>query len=162
MKNNSLSKSFTRYAAIQAIYSLNYSKNLPEIQTYLINNNAFLIDLDVKVNFDKTKINKIFLIKILEVIQNNQKKIDELISSNLNNGWNIDRLPIVQLAILRVAISEMINFPKTSVGIIISEYLMLTESFCTEKECAFTNAILENIYKNLNNKESNESRTKNT
>ena len=99
MKNNSLSKSFTRYAAIQAIYSLNYSKNLPEIQTYLINNNAFLIDLDVKVNFDKTKINKIFLIKILEVIQNNQEKIDELISSNLNNGWNIDRLPIVQLAI---------------------------------------------------------------
>ena len=162
MKNNSLSKSFTRYAAIQAIYSLNYSKNLPEIQTYLINNNAFITDLDVKVNFDKTKINKIFLIKILEVIQNNQEKIDELISSNLNNGWNIDRLPIVQLAILRVAISEMINFPKTSVGIIISEYLMLTESFFTEKECAFTNAILENIYKNLNDKESSESRTKNT
>jgi N utilization substance protein B len=129
MKNNSLSKSFTRYAAIQAIYSLNYSKNLPEIQTYLINNNAFLIDLDVKVTFDKTKINKVFLLKILEVIQNNQEKIDGLISSNLTNDWNIDRLPVVQLAILRVAISEMINFPKTSVGIIISEYLMLTESF---------------------------------
>jgi len=162
MKNNSLSKSFTRYAAIQAIYGLNYSKNLPEIQSYLINNDAFLIDLDVKVNFDKTKINKIFLLKILEVIQDNQKKIDELISSNLSNGWNIDRLPVVQLAILRVAISEMINFPKTSVGIIISEYLMLTESFFTEKECAFTNAILENIYKNLKNIGSSESRTKNT
>ena len=162
MKNNSLSKSFTRYAAIQAIYNLNYSTNLPEIQTYLIDNNAFLIDVDVKVNFDKTKINKIFFLKILEVVQKNQDKIDKLISYNLTKGWNLDRLPIVQLAILRVAISEMINFPKTSVGIIISEYLMLTESFLTEKECAFTNAILENIYKNLNNKESNESRTKNT
>ena len=162
MKNNSLSKSFTRYAAIQAIYNLNYSKNLPEIQTYLIDNNAFLVDMDVKVNFNKTKINKIFFLKILEVVQKNQDKIDKLISYNLAKGWNLDRLPIVQLAILRVAISEMINFPKTSVGIIISEYLMLTESFFTEKECAFTNAILENIYKNLNNKESNESRTKNT
>ena len=162
MRNNSLSKSFTRYAAIQAIYNLNYSKNLPEIQTYLIDNNAFLVDVDVKVNFNKTKINKIFFLKILEVVQKNQDKIDKLISYNLAKGWNLDRLPIVQLAILRVAISEMINFPKTSVGIIISEYLMLTESFFTEKECAFTNAILENIYKNLNNKESNESRTKNT
>ena len=56
----------------------------------------------------------------------------------------------------------MMNFPKTSLGIIISEYLMLTESFFTEKEYAFTNAILENIYKNLNDKESSESRTKNT
>lgn len=162
MKNNSLSKSFTRYAAIQAIYNLNYSKNLPEIKTYLIDNNAFLIDVDVKVNFDKTKINKVFFLKVLEVVQKDQDKIDKLISYNLSEGWNLDRLPIVQLAILRVAISEMISFPKTSVGIIISEYLMLTESFFTEKECAFTNAILENIYKNLNNKESSESRTKNT
>tara|TARA_Y100000022_G_C13178907_1_gene342357 strand:+ start:257 stop:745 length:489 start_codon:yes stop_codon:yes gene_type:complete len=162
MKNNSLSKSFTRYAAIQAIYNLNYSKDLSEIQTYLINNNAFIIDDDVKVNFGKTKINKMFFIKILDVVKKNQDKIDKLISYNLNKGWNIHRLPVVQLAILRVAISEMINFPKTSVGIIISEYLMLTESFFTVKECAFTNAILENIYKNLNNNESSESRTRNT
>jgi len=162
MKNNSLSKSFTRYAAIQAIYNLNYSKNLPEIQMYLIDNNAFLIDVDIKVNFKKTKINKFFFLKILEVVQKKQDKIDQLISYNLNNGWNINRLPLVQLAILRVAISEMINFPKTSVGIIISEYLMLTESFFTEKECAFTNAILENIYKNLKSKESSEPRTTNT
>jgi len=162
MKNNSLSKSFTRYAAIQAIYNFTYSKNLSEIQMYLIDNNAFFIDVDIKVNFEKTKINKFFFLKILDVVQKKQDKIDQLISYNLNNGWNINRLPLVQLAILRVAISEMINFPKTSVGIIISEYLMLTESFFTEKECAFTNAILENIYKNLKSKESSESRTKNT
>ena len=162
MKNNSLSKSFTRYAAIQAIYNLNYSKNLPEIQMYLIDNNAFLIDVDIKVNFKKTKINKFFFLKILDVVHKKKDKIDQLISYNLNNGWNINRLPLVQLAILRVAISEMINFPKTSVGIIISEYLMLTESFFTEKECAFTNAILENIYKNLKSKESSEPRTTNT
>ena len=103
-----------------------------------------------------------FFIKILDVVKKNQDKIDKLISYNLNKGWNIHRLPVVQLAILRVAISEMINFPKTSVGIIISEYLMLTESFFTVKECAFTNAILENIYKNLNKNESSESRTRNT
>ena len=75
MKNNSLSKSFTRYAAIQAIYNFNYSKNLPEIQMYLIDNNAFLIDVDVKVNFEKTKINKFFFLKILEVVQKSKIKL---------------------------------------------------------------------------------------
>ena len=44
----------------------------------------------------------------------------------------------------------MMIYPKTSVGIIISEYIMFTESFYTKKECSFTNAILEKIYKKLN------------
>ena len=42
MKNNSLSKSFTRYAAIQAIYNLNFSKNLDDIKKDLIENKVFL------------------------------------------------------------------------------------------------------------------------
>ena len=52
-------------------------------------------------------------------------------------------------ALLRVAISEMITYPKTSMGIIISEYLMLAESFSIEKENNFINAILDKIHQKL-------------
>ena len=75
--------------------------------------------------------------------------ISNLISNNLGNTWTLQRLPKVLQALLKVAISEMITYPKTSMGIIITEYLMLAESFSIEKENNFINAILDKIHKKL-------------
>jgi len=72
-----------------------------------------------------------------------------LIKKNLEKNWSIERLPKVSLAILRVAISEMITYPKTSIGIIVSEYLSLAESFDLENDSGFINAILDKIHKEL-------------
>ena len=60
MKNNSLSKSFTRYAAIQALYNFNFSENLDDIKKYLTAEKVFFIDSNLEVNFKKTKMNKNF------------------------------------------------------------------------------------------------------
>ena len=51
MKNNSLSKSFTRYAAIQALYNFNFSENLDDIKKYLTAEKVFFIDSNLEVNF---------------------------------------------------------------------------------------------------------------
>ena len=150
MRNNSISKSLTRYAAIQALYNFNYSKDLNDIKNFLTTNKGFLIDSNFEINFKKTKMNKVFFLKIIDFIGKEKKNIDELINLNLSDGWSLSRLPKVQLAILRVAVAEMITYPKTSIGIIISEYIMFTESFFTDKEFSFTNAILEKIYNKLN------------
>jgi len=150
MRNNSISKSLTRYAAIQALYNFNYSKDLNDIKKFLTTNKGFLIDSNFEINFKKTKMNKVFFLKIIDFIDKEKKIIDELINLNLSDGWSLSRLPKVQLAILRVAVAEMMTYPKTSIGIIISEYIMFTESFFTDKEFSFTNAILEKIYNKLN------------
>ena len=150
MRNNSISKSLTRYAAIQALYNFNYSKDLDDIKKFLTTNKGFLIDSNFEINFKKTKMNKVFFLKIIDFIDKEKKIIDELINLNLSDGWSLSRLPKVQLAILRVAVAEMMTYPKTSIGIIISEYIMFTESFFTDKEFSFTNAILEKIYNKLN------------
>ena len=110
----------------------------------------FFIDSNFEINFKKTKMNKVFFLKIIDFIGKEKKVIDELINLNLSDGWSLSRLPKVQLAILRVAVAEMMTYPKTSIGIIISEYIMFTESFFTDKEFSFTNAILEKIYNKLN------------
>ena len=150
MRNNSISKSLTRYAAIQALYNFNNSKDLNDIKNFLTTNKGFFIDSNLEINFKKTKMNKVFFLKIIDFIGKEKKNIDELINLNLSDGWSLSRLPKVQLAILRVAVAEMITYPKTSIGIIISEYIMFTESFFTDKEFSFTNAILEKIYNKLN------------
>ena len=150
MKNKSISKSLTRYAAIQALYNFHYSKDLNDIKNFLTTNKGFLIDSNCEINFKETKMNKVFFLKIIDFIGKEKKIIDELINLNLSEGWSLSRLPKVQLAILRVAVAEMMTYPKTSIGIIISEYIMFTESFFTDKEFSFTNAILEKIYNKLN------------
>ena len=78
-----------------------------------------------------------------------EKVISKLISENLRTGWSLSRLPKVLEALLRAAISEMISYPETSTGIIISEYLKLAESFNISKENSFINAILDKVHKEL-------------
>ena len=43
----------------------------------------------------------------------------------------------------------MISYPQTTMGIIVTEYLMLAESFSIEKENNFINAILDKIHQKL-------------
>ena len=46
-------KSFSRYAAIQAIYNSDYSEDFDKIQNYFLINDDFRIYFDFKVDVDK-------------------------------------------------------------------------------------------------------------
>ena len=146
------SKTFSRYVAIQALYNSNYQNDYEQIKKYFLDTNEFELQFDFKVNLHSYKLNKIFLKTLLLTFNEERNKVDSLIESNLENNWNLNRLPKVLLSILRVAVTEMIISKKTSIGIIASEYIMFTESFYTENEYLFINAILEKIYFNLQKK----------
>ncbi|MBS91974.1 MAG: transcription antitermination factor NusB [Rickettsiales bacterium] len=146
MKKNLNPKTLSRYAAVQAIYNLNFSTNEIDIKEYFLNRKEFTLKLDFDLQFEGKNFNKKLFIEIFELFNKKKDKIDELIKLNLDSNWYLERLPKVLHAILRVAISEMFLSPKISFAILISEYLKLTESFCSKNECPFTNAILQKIY----------------
>ena len=146
------SKTFSRYVAIQALYNSNYQNDYERIKKYFLDTNEFELQFDFKINLHRYKFNKNFLKALLLKFNEERNKVDSLIESNLENNWNLNRLPKVLLSILRVAVTEMIISKNTSIGIIASEYIMFTESFYTESEYLFTNAILEKIYLNLKKK----------
>ena len=146
------SKTFSRYVAIQALYNSNYQNDYERIEKYFLDTNEFELQFDFKINLHRYKLNKSFLKALLLTFNEERNKVDSLIESNLENNWNLNRLPKVLLSILRVAVTEMIISKNTSIGIIASEYIMFTESFYTENEYLFTNAILEKIYLNLQKK----------
>ena len=145
-------KTFSRYVAIQALYNSNYQNDYETIKNYFLEGSEFKLQFDFKMNLRRYKFNKNFLKTLLVTFNEEKNKVDGLIESNLQKNWNLKRLPIVLLSILRVAVTEMIISKNTSIGIIASEYIMFTESFYTEKEYLFTNAILEKIYSNLQKK----------
>ena len=145
-------KTFSRYVAIQALYNSNYQNDYETIKNYFLDPSEFKLQFDFKMNLHNHKVNKNFLKTLLVTFNREKNKVDGLIESNLEKDWNLNRLPIVLLSILRVAVTEMIISKNTSIGIIASEYIMFTESFYTENEYLFTNAILEKIYFNLQKK----------
>ena len=146
------SKTCSRYVAIQALYNSNYQNDYETIKNYFLDPSEFKLQFDFKINLHKYKLNKNFLKTLLVTFNQEKNKVDSLIESNLQNDWKLKRLPVVLLSILRVAVTEMIISKNTSIGIIASEYIMFTESFYTENEYLFTNAILEKIYFNLQKK----------
>ena len=158
MKNNKLSKSFSRYGAIQALYNLNFTEDFGQIKRNFSENEDCFLYVDFKNKLNERKFNRGYLLKILNTYEDKRLTINELIQKNLYENWNIERLPKVLLSIVRVAVAEMLVSPRISIGIIVSEYLIFTESFFTDKECSFINAILEKIFLEL---KENEQRTTN-
>ena len=126
--NKILPKTLSRYLAVQAAYNLIISSEKDEIINNF-NSKSTLIFLDFEKQIKKKSINKSFFLKIFNNFCDKKISIDELISKNLNGKWSLGRLPLVVSAVLSVAVSEIILFPKTSIKIIVSEYLEIAESF---------------------------------
>ena len=146
--NKILPKTLSRYLAVQAAYNLIISSEKDEIINNF-NSKSTLIFLDFEKQIKKKSINKSFFLKIFNNFCDKKISIDELISKNLNGKWSLGRLPIVVSAVLSVAVSEIILFPKTSIKIIVSEYLEIAESFHNIDEIKFINAILDKIHKEI-------------
>ena len=146
--NKVLPKTLSRYLAVQSVYNLIISSEKDEIINNFNSKNT-LIFIDFEKQIKKKNINKSFFLKIFNNFCDKKISIDELISKNLNGKWSLGRLPLVVSAILSVAVSEIILFPKTSIKIIVSEYLEIAESFHNIDEIKFINAILDKIYKEI-------------
>ena len=148
--NKILPKTLSRYLAVQAAYNLIINSEKDEIINNF-NSKSTLIFIDFEKQIKKKNINKSFFLKIFNNFCDKKISIDKLISKNLNGKWSLGRLPLVVSAVLSVAVSEIILFPKTSIKIIVSEYLEIAESFHNINEIKFINAILDKIYKEIQN-----------
>ena len=142
-------KSLSRYLAIQAIFNQSFGFDQKQIEKEFVTQNDFKFHIGSDLDSDKKTFDKVFFKKIFNNVFEKEDIICDLISNHLQKNWTLKRLPKVLQALLRVAISEMITYPQTSIGIIITEYLMLAESFNIEKENNFINAILDKIHRKL-------------
>tara|TARA_B100000886_G_scaffold329872_1_gene279697 strand:+ start:54 stop:506 length:453 start_codon:yes stop_codon:yes gene_type:complete len=145
-KNN---KSITRFVSVQTLYCLHYDDDLLDRQIFFLDDKHFNFFKDFENKIEKNEFDQNFLKKLLNKYKQDKVLIDQLIKKNLNKKWDIKRLPIVLYSILSIAVSEMIIDPKIPLGVIITEYINVTNCFFYDDEFAFVNAVLEKIYKNL-------------
>ena len=145
--------SLARYLSIQAMYKyIETGQNLEEILSEFNNFHVKNVIFDFENSYEKSDlyVDKNYFNSLIKTYQNERIKIDKLIESNLKDDWTIIRLPKVVQAIIKIAVAEMLEFPKLSIKIIASEYIILTESFFSKNESSFVNGLIQSIYDQLN------------
>jgi len=88
-------------------------------------------------------------VKILfrKAVQNSQK-CSELIDKNTTN-WEVDRIALMDILVMQLAITEIMEFPEIPVKVTLNEYIEIAKYYCTSKSSTFVNGILDNIVKEI-------------
>ena len=60
-------------------------------------------------------------------------------------GWTLDRMPVVDRALLRMATFELLARPDVPTGVVISEAVELATQYSTEESGRFVNGVLATI-----------------
>ena len=89
-----------------------------------------------------------FAQSILTAIEENSSKVDEVIENNLK-GWSIQRLPKVSLAVLRLAVGEMLFVDDVPAGVSVNEAVELTKKYGTNDDASYVNGVLGSVAKSL-------------
>ena len=76
-------------------------------------------------------------------VESGLEALDDTISSALSDGWVIDRLARIELAVLRCGVFELISMPNIPVKAVVSEYAALAD--VCGAEVGFVNAVLDRL-----------------
>jgi N utilization substance protein B len=154
MKNQVNAKSLSRIAAIQTIYQYHKSENSADINKLISQMKDFYKSENLAADFGLSSEEQNHLtIKLsvkyfedlvlqtidhLTIIQNHLKKL-------LSQESDIERLPILLLAVLEVGISEIMFFPQTPKNVIIDQFTNISNNMLEEHNIGFVNSILDKL-----------------
>ena len=81
----------------------------------------------------------------------NAKKCSDLIDNNTTN-WEVERIALMDILVMQLAITEVLEFPEIPVKVTLNEYIEISKYYCTSKSSTFVNGILDNIVKEIREK----------
>lgn len=96
----------------------------------------------------KDETDKEFAVKLLRESLFNGKEYKELIDKYTKN-WESERIALMDMVIMQIAIAEIIEFPSIPISVSLNEYIDIAKSYSTIKSASFINGILDAIVKEL-------------
>ena len=103
---------------------------------------------DESLTFPKHRFKK-FIKDVVNGTVERDDVINEEIKNHLNSDLNMKNLDKVFQVIIKSAIFEFLYKPKTSINIIIKEYLNASNFFIDESQTKYLNALLDKISKKI-------------
>lgn len=88
-----------------------------------------------------------YITEVVTAAYANKDEIDNKISENLSKNWSITRLSKMCLAVLRLAVCELLYVEDVPSSVSINEAVELAKLFGDENEPAFINGLLGKLVK---------------
>lgn len=83
-----------------------------------------------------------YMDKLLLGVLDKQEEIDRKIEENSKKAWKLNRLPKVDLSILRIALYEILYMEDIPEKVSINEAVELAKKYSTEESSKFVNGLL--------------------
>ena len=90
-----------------------------------------------------------YISRAFDGVLSHQEEIDELIGKT-SQGWPIERMSLVDLTILRLAVWEILYDPDVPDNVSVAEALELTERYSDPEDKPFVNGILGTVVRGKN------------
>lgn len=91
----------------------------------------------------------LFAVSLAQMTCEHSDEFDEIIAEN-SVGWRVERLPKVSLAILRLALCEILYVESIPVKVSANEAVELAKKFGTKDDAAFINGIIGKVIREKN------------
>ena len=134
---------------------LGWVDDFPLVNTLFLNylksyNESKKNNIPLKIFSDKE--DKKFGLKLFKSIINNDNELDKIISE-FTPDWENERIAVIDLIILKMCLTEFLNFPSIPVKVSINEYIEISKNYSSPESSNFINGVSNNVFKNLKEKE---------
>ena len=102
-----------------------------------------------KTENDPVNEDKEFVKKLFREVLKHDEEYGKLVGANTSN-WEKERVCVMDMIILKMALTEFCCFPYIPVKVTMNEYIEISKYFSTPKSKIFVNGILDRILKKLN------------
>lgn len=88
---------------------------------------------------------RLYVLDLLKKTVMHGDEYQELIRK-FSENWDFERLALMDILIMQMAISEAINFPSIPSKVTLNEYIEISKYYSTEKSSYFINGILDKVF----------------
>lgn len=131
-----MNRSAAREKAFKLLYSMEiqHEESIEQANLYIENND---------ITDEKTKQ---YILDVVNGVKQNEENIKKLISDNLKAEWQIERIPKINIALLKLATYEII-YKQIPYKVAINEAIELAKKYGEDNSHSFINGILASIVK---------------
>ena len=164
MKNDKAKKVTSREYMMKLIYQADVTKEEMEsiLDKFLVNNFEYIANRyeELRLQYSNNPemqlgnleiddvVDKEYMVNMCRLLNDNSAKISELINKYANN-WNIERMPKVDVAVLKLAICEILFVETIPNKVSINEAVEIAKVYCDDKTPKFINGILGSVVNEL-------------
>ncbi|WP_166382214.1 transcription antitermination factor NusB [Polaribacter sp. 11A2H] len=127
---------------------ISWSDDIPFVNTWVVktlskqkDNTIFVLGKLYKDKDDEEFVSKMFKKTVL-----NNTEYESIIEEKTPN-WETDRIADMDMILIKMAVSEFLNFHSIPTRVTINEYIEISKDYSTEKSSYFINGVLDKISK---------------